>query len=132
MIAMVRFRAGDGTYALPVGDVRQVRTGDGLSLLPSGRTGVAGLVRWQGDALPVVSLLGADRSRLLIIEAGGHRFGLLAEDVSGVIRVDEARLGPPPAGQDGELVTGTLDAGDELLLVLDAGAIARMALGPSG
>jgi chemotaxis signal transduction protein len=126
---MVRFRAGGCTYAVPVSDVRQVRTGEGVSALPSGRAGVVGLIRWEGDALPVVSVLGPGRGRLLVLEAGGRRFGLLAEDVSGVVNVDEERLGPPPAGQDGLAITGVLDADDELVLVLDPAEIGRAALG---
>lgn len=126
---MVRFRAGSGRYALPAQDVREVRTGDGVSILPGSRTGVAGLIKWDGVALPVLALFGPGRKRMLVVEAGGRRFGLLAEEVTGVVVVDERRLGPPPAGQDGELVAGVLDAGDDLVLVLDPVAIARFALG---
>ena len=46
---MVRFRAQGGDYAVPVQDVRQVRVTDHLSLIPSGRAGVAavrGGIRW--------------------------------------------------------------------------------------
>jgi chemotaxis signal transduction protein len=129
MTPMVRFRAGGGRYAVPAQAVRQVRTGDGVSILPGGRAGVAGLVKWDGAALPVLALFGPGRRRLLVIETGGQRFGLLAEDVTGVVVVDEGKLGPPPAGQDGDLIAGVLDAGDDLVLVLDPAAIARVALG---
>jgi chemotaxis signal transduction protein len=129
MKPMVRFRAqGGGHYAVPVQDVRQVRVTDHLSLLPSGREGVAGLIR-QGDvAMPVLSVLGSDGDRLLVLEVDGRRFGLLVEEVSGVADVDEQRLGPPPEGQAGTLVTGVLDLGQDMALVIDAGLLARQVL----
>jgi chemotaxis signal transduction protein len=134
MMAMVRFRAGGASYAVPVDDVRQVRAADDLARLPSGRAGVAGLIKQEGVALPVLSVLGSGR-RLLVLEAAGRSFGLLVEEVSGVAQVDEQRLRPPPEGQDepsgGALVTGVLDAGEELVLVVDAAALARRGLGSS-
>jgi chemotaxis signal transduction protein len=135
MMAMVRFRAGGASYAIPVDDVRQVRAADDLAGLPSGRAGVAGLIKQEGEALPVLSVLGPSGRRLLVVEAGGRRFGLLVEEVSGVAQVDERSLGPPPEGQDersgGALVTGVLDAGEELVLVVDAAGLARRGLGLS-
>lgn len=125
---MVRFRAGGSVYAIPVGDVRQVRTGEGISALPSGRTGVAGVVAWEGGALPVVSLLGSGRARLLVLEAGGRRYGLLADEVAGVFEADELRIGPAPAGQVGDLVRGVLEEDGRLVLLLDAAAVAAAVL----
>jgi chemotaxis signal transduction protein len=128
MTAMVRFRAGGASYAVAVRDVREVRLADGVAPLPSGRAGVAGLARVAGAALPVLSALGAGAGRLLVLEAGGRRFGLLVEEVSGVVDLDDATLGSAPEGQTGELVTGVADVSGELVLVVDAAAIARSTL----
>ena len=129
MTAMVRFRAGGTAYAVPVGNVRQVRPGDGVVHLPAARAGVAGLLRLDGAALPVLSVLGAGDERILVLEAGGGTFGLLVEDVSGVMDLDDGSLGPPPAGQAGALVTGVADMAGELVLVVDPAAITRATLG---
>jgi purine-binding chemotaxis protein CheW len=128
MRPMVRFRAQGGDYAVPVQDVRQVRVTDHLCLIPSGRAGVAGLIK-EGDlAMPVLSALGSGGDRMLVLDVDGRRFGLLVDEVSGVADVDEQRLGPPPEGQDGTLITGVLDLGQEMALVIDAGVLAHQAL----
>jgi chemotaxis signal transduction protein len=128
MRQMVRFRAGGCGYAVAVETVRQVRTAAGLSPLPSGRPGVAGFVVQQGEPLPVLSVLGPDRDRLLVLEANGRRFGLLVEGVDGVVKVDEDGLGPAPEGQDLELVTAVARVGGTLLLVVDVGVLAARVL----
>jgi chemotaxis signal transduction protein len=126
--SVVRFRAEGGSYAVALDAVRLVRTASGLSPLPSARPGVAGLVEQAGDALPVLSVLGAG-DYVLVLEAEGRRFGLLVHDVAGVSDVDEGRLRPAPPGQDEAIVSGVLEAGSELVLLVDAAALARWALG---
>jgi chemotaxis signal transduction protein len=125
---MVRFRAQGGHYVVPVEDVRQVRTADNVSLLPLGREGVAGLVMHGNVALPVLSVLGSDGDRLIVLEVDGRRFGLLVEEVSGVADVDERRLGPAPEGQASMLITGVLDSEQDIALVIDAGVLAHQVL----
>ena len=129
MIAMVRFRAAGGSYAVAVRDVRQVRQAAEVSALPSARAGVAGVIRQGGAALPVLSVLGGTAEQVLLLETGGRGYGLLVETVSAVTEVDERQLGPPPDGQDAGLVTGVLNAGPELVLVLDAAALSGRFLG---
>jgi chemotaxis signal transduction protein len=125
---MLRFRAQGGHYVVPVEDVRRVRTAENLSLLPMSRAGVAGLIMDGEAALPVLSVLGADGNRLLVLDVDGRRFGLLVEEVSGVADVDEQRLAPPPEGQASPLITGVLDSEHEVALVIDPGVLARQVL----
>ena len=61
-----------------------------------------------------------------MLEADGRRFGLLVDEVSGV--VDEGRVAAPPAGQASPLITGVLDADKNTALVIDAGVLARQVL----
>jgi chemotaxis signal transduction protein len=128
MTPMVRFQAGGQGYAVRAEDVRRVRPAAGLTPLPSVRPGVAGVVRHQDEALPVLSLLGGSGARLLMLEAGGRSFGLLVEEVAGVTMVDEQRLGPAPEGQDQQLVTGVAAVGGDLLMVVDASVLGQTAL----
>ena len=129
MIAMVQFRAAGARYAIPVRDVLQVRQAAQMSALPAARAGVAGVIRQGGAALPVLSVLDGAGAQVLLLETGGRGYGLLVEAVSAIVEVDERQLGPPPEGQDGGLVTGVLDAGPELLLVLDAASLGARYLG---
>jgi chemotaxis signal transduction protein len=120
---MVCFVAAGAAYCLPVEATRAVRPARGMITLPAGRPDVTGII--PGDPpLSVISVLGAGGRQILVVEAAGKRFGLLVDAVSGLRRVDEADIRPAPDGQDRRLVSGTIDAGDELLLVADPAAMA--------
>ena len=123
MKAIVRFRATDGEYALPVEVVTEVRSAAELTPLPAPRAGVAGLMMHGGDALPVLAVLGELGRHVLVIRASDVQFGLLVDEVIGVERVEDDLIGPPPRGQDRDSVTGVLVAEGNLVLLLDPVAL---------
>ncbi|MDQ1374767.1 MAG: purine-binding chemotaxis protein CheW [Actinomycetota bacterium] len=119
----MRFRAAETAYALPVEHVTEVRSAADLTSLPTPRVGVAGLVARADGALTVLSVLGASGSHVIVVEEGPLTFGLLVDEVTDVVRVDDARIGPPPKGQAGVTVAGVIHDDDELVLLLDAVAL---------
>ena len=120
---MVCFTAANAEYCLPVQAARGVRPVDGLILLPDPNPDVAGMI--PGDPpLTVISPLHGDRGHILLIEAGGKTFGLLVDVVTGLRRIDDADIGPPPDGQKNPLVSGTLHTDGRLILVADPLALA--------
>ncbi|HST64191.1 MAG TPA: chemotaxis protein CheW [Mycobacteriales bacterium] len=120
---MVHFVVAGTAYCLPVDAARAVRTAAGMVTLPAGRPDVTGII--PGDPpLSVLSVLGPGGRQILVVETGGKRFGLLVDAVSGLRRVAEADIRPAPEGQDRRLVAGTIEAGDELVLVADPVAMA--------
>ena len=123
MRTVVCFRAGDGDYAVPVENVREVRSGDTLMPLPAPRPGVVGLVAVDDDALAVIETLGAGRDHVLLLDRGDRPFGLRVEEVTGVRDVDE--IGPPPAGQDGDLIVGVITTETGLTLLVNVDALAE-------
>jgi chemotaxis signal transduction protein len=92
--------------------------------LPDPVDDVTGLL--PGDpTLTVISPLGAGGSRMLVVETGEATFGLLVDEVTGLRKIQEAEIRSAPRGQDGSLVSGTLDPDDgPLLLVIDPVALA--------
>lgn len=125
----VGFRTEAGQYAVPVEDTREVRGAEGIMPLPAPRAGVVGLLQRGEEALPVLDALGTGRGHVLVLDPAGQPFGLLVEEVTGVVSVDEADIGDPPAGQEDPVVTGVVSMGDSLLLLVDAAALAT-ALAP--
>jgi chemotaxis signal transduction protein len=118
MTTMVCFVSAGTDYCLPVEAARAVRPARGMIALPAGRPDVTGVV--PGDPpLSVLSLLGPGGRQILVIETDGKRFGLLVDAVSGLRLVEEADIRPAPDGQARPLVSGTIDAGDGLILVAD-------------
>lgn len=80
-------RAGTLLYGLPTRSIRAVL---GPSELPAGAAGDASVLRFQGQALPLLSLgavlelgLEAPEQRALVVEVVGRRFGLCIQDVLG-------------------------------------------------
>jgi chemotaxis signal transduction protein len=125
MSAVVRFSTVDGEWAVDVAQARRVVPAADLIPLPEPRPGVAGLLRLDGEALPVLATLGAGGGQVLELEARGRRFGLLVDEVTAVLRDDQARVGPAPGGQDEEVVCGVVASEDGPALLVDAGALGR-------
>ena len=116
MRTVVCFRAGSGDYAVAVEQVREVRAGDILMPLPSPRAGIVGLLSVGHNALAVVDTLGSEGGQVLLLDRAEGAFGLRVEEVTGVERIGE--LGPPPPGQDGELIEGVITADDRVTLLV--------------
>lgn len=123
MTTMVCFRSGGAAYCIPVQATRAVRRITGMIALPAPGPDIAGII--PGDPpMTVISPLGTGGSHVLIVEAGDKTFGLLVDAVTGLKRIADADISPPPAGQDRALVSGTIDAGGQLVLVTDPDALA--------
>jgi chemotaxis signal transduction protein len=128
MKTLVHFRTPSGEWAVPIERVHEVRLAEGIAPLPIARTGIAGVLRRGDDVLTVVSLLGEAAGHVIILDAGEDRlFGLLAESAIGILRVEEAAITPPPAGQEGPVVTGVIREPDgRMVLLLDVDELARV------
>jgi purine-binding chemotaxis protein CheW len=123
MNSILRFTTAVGDFALPVAHVRSVRTADELRGLPDAREGVAGALFGDGPAVPVVDALGTGGSLVVVVEVGDGVVGVLADDVTGVISVEDDDLGPAPAGQRSGLVCGLVSAGSRKSMLIDPRAL---------
>lgn len=128
MTTVVCFRAGDGNYAVPVEHVREVRSGDDLMPLPTPQPGVVGMLAYEDAALTVLATFGAGRDHMLLLDHGDRTFGLLVQEVTGVVSFD-GEIGPPPHGQEGGVIAGVIGTGGGLVLVVDVDALDE-SLGP--
>jgi purine-binding chemotaxis protein CheW len=115
----VRFRAGQARCLLPVEVVKEVCEAAALTRLPSAKPNVAGLIQRAGRSLTVIAPFGPGR-HVLVITSGANTFGIVAEEVLGVIRVPEGAIGPAPEGQADPIVTGVLNRDDGQDLVVSA------------
>ena len=127
MTSVVRFRAGAREYAVATEHAREVRSADGLRPLPEPRPDVVGVLPGDEQLLPVVDPLGGDRSgggrgQVLVLDAG-QRFGLLVDEVTGVVEIADADIGPGPAGQLRPVIGGTIGSGDTVVLIVDPCAL---------
>lgn len=120
---MVCFQSAGTAYCMPVQATRAVRRTSGMVALPAPGPDIAGILPGE-PPLTVISALGASGTQVLVIEADEKTFGLLVEAVTGLRKITDTDISPPPAGQSRSLVCGTIDAGDQLVLVTDPNALA--------
>jgi chemotaxis signal transduction protein len=129
MPSVVRFRAGDGEFAVMVDQTREVRTTEGLMALPEAAPSVVGLLTRGEEALTVVAPLGMGGNQVLVLEpspaAESRAFGVLVHEVIGVTSVADDQVGPPPDGQAGGLVSGVIWDQGRLVMLVDADVLGR-------
>lgn len=118
MRTLVHFVSGGARYCVPVEATVAVRTTDGLVPLPAPRPGVAGMLA-SDHPFPVLSVFGAGRERVLVLEALGVTFGLLVDEVTGLTRTEDSAIGQPPSGQDEALVCGVVAGSDGVVMLAD-------------
>ncbi len=124
MTTMVFFSSAGASYCMPVESTRGVRRNSGMVTLPAPSIDIAGLL--PGDPpITVISALGKGGSHILILESGTTTFGLVVDNVTGVRRIATSDIGPPPEGQEQALISGTVRAGEHLVLVADPDALAE-------
>jgi chemotaxis signal transduction protein len=123
MTTMVCFESAGTAYCMPVDATCAVRRTSGMIVLPAPGPDIAGILPGE-PPLTVISPLGTGGNHVLIVEAGDRTFGLLVDSVTGLRRIAESDISPPPAGQNRPLVCGTIKTGDQLVLVADPRALA--------
>lgn len=119
MTAVVRFRTPVGDCAVAVEHVLEVRLAAGITPLPAPRPSVAGMIEAGEDAITVLNVLGSSGGHVIVVEDGDLRFGLLVDEVTGVVQIPDADVGPPPPGQDRAVVAGIVNGDNGLILLLD-------------
>lgn len=131
MSAVVCFTTEHGTLGLPVSAVRGVVDRVELAPMPAPRPGVAGLLRPDREALPVLDVFG-DGVHLLLLLVAGRRFGLIAGEVTGVVRTPEDAPEPMGAAAYGDLIAGTVRGDGQTILLVDEHALLSRLDGSSG
>ena len=116
--------------ALPASEIEAVVELEGITPAPRAAVHVAGLSALRSRVLTVIDGLAAlqlgrtdfvDRGDAIVIQSGGHPYALLVEAVEDVIETHAVPVPVrAPVGPGWERVaTGMVDAGDDLLLLVD-------------
>lgn len=107
----IAFRVGDGAFAFPIGQVREIVVLEHLTPLPQVADCVRGLANLRGRVIPVFDLRklidvpgnhrgrsgGADAPvRTIVVIVGDKTIGCDVDEVSRVLRIPDESLQPPP------------------------------------
>lgn len=137
-LQLVVFRLEGQTYALDIQQVLEITRPSTITAVPSAPDFVEGITNLRGQVIPLISLarrlgLGAGskgkaNTRVLIVEAGGARAGLVVDEVSEVLRVSRENIKPPPAivvDAEAAYLQGVVLVGEDLVILLDAARLFR-------
>ena len=136
---VVLVHLGACRYAVPLPAVVEVGRPTALSRVPGLPGFVAGVANWRGRVLAVLDLRGLlsagpaardCRSRLVVVQVGGVRVGLLVDAVTGGVAYDAQALEPPlpHLPRDGHaLLVGQVTDADGPYGVLDLPAVLALA-----
>ncbi|HEY5218200.1 MAG TPA: chemotaxis protein CheW [Gemmatimonadaceae bacterium] len=128
---IVLFRLGTDYFAVDIFSVERVLRYQTPTALPSTPEWIEGVIEYQGQVLPVVSLRrrfqmpavdATPETRILILKSESDWVGIAVDAVLEVTGFDQAQLSPPPAlfrGLAGEYLRGVVRQPDRLLIYLD-------------
>lgn len=125
MKAVVCFDSAGASYAIPVEQTRQIVLATDLVALPDPLPGVAGILPTDLEPLTVLALFGDAGGYIIVAHDGEQAFGLLVDDVLGLVRAEDATISTAPLGQRDELITGLIETPVGSRLLVDAVTLAR-------
>ncbi|MFZ4606335.1 MAG: chemotaxis protein CheW [Caulobacter sp.] len=137
-LEVISFQLAGNAYALAIGSIQEIRSWSQTTPVPMSAPHLIGVVNLRGVVTPVVdlaALLGfppaipGERHALIIAMLGDTTVGLLVEDVSDILAIDQGLLQPPPAlAGAGSLafVAGIASIGDTMISLLKLDSLASL------
>ncbi len=125
---LVVFQLGSEEYAVSISQVKEIIRYGGATKLPNTPEHMEGIINLRGKVIPVVDLakrFGLARARqgdaqALIVEAAGREVGMVVDEVSEVLRLEDSAIEPAQTvTHAGEFLRGIGKVGDRLLIILD-------------
>ena len=142
-IQLVSFRVGPQEFAFDILQVERILRHVAPAPLPKAPDFLEGVVAYDGGAVPVVDLRKrfeveapvGEETRLMVVDVGDHRVGVLVDEVREVLRVDSTTIsapGPMVSGLAAAYIAGIVTRLGRTIIILNArkllSATERMAL----
>jgi len=102
----VTFRLGDGEYGVPIAKIQEIDRSSKMTRVPRTADYVDGITNLRGEVVPVINARkrfnlpqkeADERTRVIIMELGGVKTGLLVDSVREVLNLASKDIAPPPA-----------------------------------
>jgi len=128
----VTFRLGDGEFGIPIAKIQEIDRAAKMTRVPRTADYVDGITNLRGEVVPVINARkrfnlaqkeADERTRVIIMELGGVKTGLLVDSVREVLNLATKDISPPPASLsttiDRQYISGIGKvAGDKRMIVL--------------
>ncbi len=120
-----------GNYAVPIEQVKEIRTVDAITKIPRSKGYVKGIMNLRGKIIPIVDVnekigvtsteTDSTKQRILVADVNDTLTGLLVDEVNEVQRLSLNEIEAPPAGsfEDGAYIKGIANIKDRLIVLLD-------------
>lgn len=121
-----------GNYAVPIDQVKEIRTVDTITKIPKSKSYVKGVMNLRGKIIPIIDVndkigLSASREvditkqRILVADVNDTLTGLLVDEVNEVMRLPSKDIEPPPIGafEHNNYIKGIAKRDDQLIVLLD-------------
>ena len=130
-VQLVTFRVGGEEFGLDVFQVHEILRYTEPTPMPKAPAFVEGVLDVRGAVVPVIDLRRRfevpeyghdDETRIVLVEFGGERLGLVVDSVLEVLRAPETSISAPPAyirGLAAEFVRGIVRLEGRLVILLD-------------
>jgi purine-binding chemotaxis protein CheW len=124
---LVLFSLGNEEYAVSITQVKEIIQYKGATKIPSTPEYMEGVINLRGKVIPVIDLAlrldlaaaKASDKRALIIETAEREIGLVVDEVSEVVRIQDSAIEPAPPGTGNGYIRGIGKEGDRLLILLN-------------
>jgi len=128
---LVTFRLGKEEYGVEIESVQEIIRASDITPVPGAPDHVRGVINLRGKIIPVVDLrtrfslpvtTATDTQRIIVIECGPKRIGMLVDGVSQVIKVSAGMVEEVPEeaqAVEGNYVKGVGKLDNRLIIILD-------------
>lgn len=125
---LVVFRLGKEEYAVSIAQVKEIIHYNGATRIPNTPEYMEGIINLRGKVIPVIELAarfgGAANTEIdrhvVIVETVGQEVGIVVDEVTEVIRLQEAVIEPAPTMTgNSDYVRGIGKENNRLLILLD-------------
>lgn len=130
-VQIVTFRVGPQEFALDILQIERILRYQAPAPLPQAPHFLEGVVPYAGGAVAVVDLRKrleleapiGEETRLMVVDLGEQRVGVLVDEVREVLRVDSTTIAPPAPvvrGLAAAYIAGIITRGDRTIIILNA------------
>jgi purine-binding chemotaxis protein CheW len=137
-LQLVTFLLGEEEYGIPIARIQEIDRLSKITQTPKAPKFVEGVTNLRGEVIPVLSTRTLfalepkavdDRTRVIIVDMGGTKTGLVVDSVKQVLSIPQNNIAPPPPsisnGVDASFISGIgkVEDGKRMIVLLDVSRV---------
>ena len=133
-VQLVTFMLGEEEFGVPISQIQEIDRLGKVTKVPNAAQFIEGITNLRGEVIPVLDTRkrfeleakpADDRTRIIIVDLGGTKTGLVVDSVREVLNLARKDIAPPPeaigSGIDQQFISGIgkVDEGKRMIVLLD-------------